>query len=49
MLDSPERVSAGQARFKYPATFVLFSNFALYGSDATWGNGRPHSGSLVVC
>jgi hypothetical protein len=26
ILDSPEGVSAGQARFKYPATFVLFSN-----------------------
>jgi hypothetical protein len=26
MLDSPERVCAGQAWFEYPATFVLFSN-----------------------
>jgi hypothetical protein len=26
MLDSPEGVCAGQARFEYPATFVLFSN-----------------------
>ena len=25
MLDSPEDVCAGQARFEYPATFVLFS------------------------
>jgi hypothetical protein len=27
MLDSPEGVCAGQARFEYPATSVLFSNF----------------------
>jgi hypothetical protein len=26
MLDLPEAVRAGQARFQYPATFVLFSN-----------------------
>ena len=26
MLDSPEGVCAGQTRFEYPATFVLFSN-----------------------
>jgi hypothetical protein len=25
MLDSPEDICAGQARFEYPATFVLFS------------------------
>ena len=31
MLDSPERVSAGQARFKYPATFVLFSKATVQG------------------
>jgi len=27
MLDSPEGVCPGQARFEYPATSVLFSNF----------------------
>jgi hypothetical protein len=27
MLDSPERVCAGQAQFEYPATSVLFSNY----------------------
>jgi hypothetical protein len=27
ILDSPEGVRAGQARFDYPATFVLFSKW----------------------
>jgi hypothetical protein len=31
MLDSPDDVCAGQTRFEYPATSVLFSNFGLYG------------------
>jgi hypothetical protein len=31
MLDSPEGVCPGQARFEYPATSVLFSNFDPYG------------------
>jgi hypothetical protein len=30
MLDSPEGVCAGQARFEYPATSVLFSNSMFY-------------------
>jgi hypothetical protein len=29
MLDSPEGVCAGQTRFEYPATSVLFSNLSL--------------------
>jgi hypothetical protein len=29
MLDSPEGVCAGQARFEYPATFVLFGKCSL--------------------
>jgi hypothetical protein len=35
MLDSPERVCAGQAWFEYPATFVLFSNFNQTPSNPT--------------
>jgi len=34
MLDSPDGVCPGQARFEYPATSVLFSNYYLYISDA---------------
>jgi hypothetical protein len=30
MLDSPEGVCAGQARFEYPATFVLFGYQVLW-------------------
>ena len=33
MLDSPERVCAGQAWFEYPATFVLFSKTSSVGPD----------------
>ena len=29
MLDSPEGVCAGQARFEYPATSVLFSKYPI--------------------
>jgi hypothetical protein len=51
MLDSPKGVCAGQARFEYPATFVLFSNCltsgVLIGGEAkgptpsTLANGCP--------
>jgi hypothetical protein len=31
MLDSSEGVCPGQARFEYPATSVLFSNYGTHG------------------
>jgi hypothetical protein len=44
MLDSPERVCAGQAWFEYPATFVLFST-SIRGLICL-PLGHPHNGDF---
>jgi hypothetical protein len=47
VLDSPEGVCGGQARFEYPATFVLFSNFraAVLLAEAAIGRSLADGGS----
>jgi len=42
MLDSPEGVCAGQARFEYPATFVLFSNILAEHTNRSSGSLNVH-------
>jgi hypothetical protein len=43
MLDSPERVCAGQARFKYPASSLFFS------SQQTRAGSQPHGDRGACC
>ena len=45
MLDSPERVCAGQAWFEYPATFVLLSKCSVREPELV--GGRQGSGADV--
>jgi hypothetical protein len=48
MLDSPEGVCPGQARFEYPATFVLFSNCPYSAQTAPVGSGQLRLGRYSV-
>jgi hypothetical protein len=47
MLDSPERVCAGQAWFEYPATFVLFSKATPHDNVVVHGGWESRSEAIV--